>query len=96
MALVGSVLSTLIWLYLLVLTARATLSLVPLFAPGWHPRGLSLVFAEGVYTLTDPPLRLVGRFIKPIRVGEVAFDVGFLVLYIGLSMLQRLVVVVFS
>ncbi len=96
MVLVGSVLSSLIWLYLLVLTARAVLSLVPLFAPAWQPRGLSLVFAEGVYTVTDPPLRLVGRFIRPIRVGGVAFDVGFLVLYIGLSMLQRLVIAVFS
>ena len=96
MALVGSVLSSLIWLYLLVLTARAVLSLVPLFAPAWQPRGLSLVLAEGVYTLTDPPLRFVGRFVRPIRVGEVAFDVGFLVLYIGLSLVQRLVVVVFS
>lgn len=96
MPLVGSVLSTLIWLYLLVLTARAVLSLVPLFAPAWQPRGVSLVLAEGVYTLTDPPLRFVGRFIRPVRVGEVALDLGFLVLYIGLSMLQRLVVAVFS
>ena len=96
MAAVGSLLSFVIWLYLMVLTARAIVSFIPVFKADWQPRGALLVFAETVYTLTDPPLRLVGRFVRPVRIGEVALDLGFLVLFLGLSFLQRLVLVVFS
>ena len=43
---IGAVLGFLIWLYLVVLTVRALLSLVPLFIRDWQPRGALLVVAE--------------------------------------------------
>ena len=87
---IGVVLANVIWLYLLVLTARAILSLVPLFIRDWQPRGVLLVVAEFIYTLTDPPLRRLRRIVPPVRLGGVQLDLAFLVLYLGLTMLMRL------
>ena len=95
MILIGTSLSYAITLYMYVLVARAILSLIPLFASDWRPKGVLLVVAEAVYTLTDPPLRWLGRFIKPVRIGEVSFDLAFVVLWILLIVLQRVVYAVF-
>lgn len=92
---IGMVLSWLIGLYLTVLTVRAILSFVPIFVPDWRPRGAMLVFAEAIYSLTDPPLKAIGRVVPVMRIGGVGFDLGFLILYFGLSFLQRFVRVLF-
>lgn len=91
MRLIGDVLTMVLSVYLAVLTARAILSFVPLFVRGWQPRGIMLVLAEFVYTLTDPPLKLMRRLIPPVRLGGIALDLGFLVLYLGVSFLRNLV-----
>ncbi len=80
-----------IGLYVWILVARALISFVPLLVPGWTPRGVVLVVAEGIYSLTDPPLKALGKLIPPVRLGTVALDVSFLVLLIGLQILQTLV-----
>ena len=87
----GTVLGFVIWLYLMVLTVRAVLSVVPLLVRDWQPRGWLLVVAELVYTLTDPPLRWLRRVVPPVRVGGVQWDLGFLVLFLVLSMAMRVV-----
>lgn len=88
---IGAVLGFLIWLYLVILTIRALLSLVPLFIRDWQPRGALLVVAELVYTLTDPPLRWLGRVVPPVRVGGLQLDLGFLLLFLALSVAMRVV-----
>ncbi len=95
MQLVGLILWYLLWAYLAVLMVRAVLSFVPIFVRDWQPRGILLVVAEFVYTLTDPPLRLMRKIIPPIRIGSTSWDLGFLVLFLGLSFLQRLIPYVF-
>lgn len=92
---VGAILGFLIWLYLMILTARAVLSLIPLFVRNWQPRGLVLVIAEFVYTLTDPPLRFLRRFIPPLRIGGSQWDIGFLILFMGLSLAMRVIPALF-
>lgn len=92
---VGAILGFLIWLYLMILTARAVLSLIPLFVRNWQPRGLVLVIAEFVYTLTDPPLRFLRRFIPPLRIGGSQWDIGFLILFMGLSLAMRVIPAIF-
>lgn len=87
----GAILGFLIWLYLMVLTVRAVLSLIPLFIRDWQPRGVILVVAEFVYTLTDPPLRLLRRVLPPVKLGGAQWDLGFLVLFMGLSIAMRVV-----
>jgi YggT family protein len=88
---VGQVLATALWLYWLVLIARLILDFVQVFARSWEPRGLLLIVAEAVYTLTDPPLRLLRRIIPPLRLGGISFDLAFLVLLIGLQLLIQFV-----
>lgn len=92
---VGLILWYLLWAYLAVLMVRAVLSFVPLFVRDWQPRGIMLVIAEFIYTLTDPPLRFMRKIIPPIRIGSTSWDLGFLVLFLGLSFLQRLIPFVF-
>ncbi|MGW3407069.1 YggT family protein, partial [Streptomyces zhihengii] len=43
---------------------------------------LMVVVLEATYTVTDPPLKLLRRFIPPLRLGGVALDLSFFVLMI--------------
>ncbi|PJI94331.1 YggT family protein [Luteimicrobium subarcticum] len=82
-----SVLATLLFVYLILLVARMVLDWVQVFAREWRPRGVVLVLAELVYTLTDPPLRFLRRVIPPLRLGQVRLDLAFTVLFIGVFVL---------
>lgn len=75
--------------YLLVLLARFVFDTVRLFAPHWAPRSILLVLANVVYSLTDPPLEFLRRYIPPLRFGAFALDIAFLVLFLGVSFMQR-------
>lgn len=88
---IGSILATVLWLYLLVLLARFVFDLVQTFSREWTPKGPILVLAEAVYTLTDPPLKALRRVIPPLRLGGVSLDLSFLVLLILLQIAIALV-----
>jgi YggT family protein len=92
---VGSVLSALLYIFLLFLIGRLILEILQSFARSWKPTGLVLVIAEITYTITDPPLKLLRRFIPPIRLGNVAsldlsFTVLILVVWVMIIFVQRL------
>jgi YggT family protein len=87
MSAVGQLLATALWLYWLVFIARLIFDFVQIFARNWRPSGIILIIAEGIYTITDPPLRVLRRFIPPLRLGGVQFDLAFLVMLIGLQLL---------
>jgi YggT family protein len=84
---VGSVLSTVLWLFLLVLLFRLVMDYVFLFARSYRPSGVMVVVLEFTYSITDPPLKLLRRFIPPLRLGGVAIDLSFLVLFILVQIL---------
>ncbi|MBW8481027.1 YggT family protein [Actinomadura parmotrematis] len=94
MTIVGSVLVALLYLFLLFLIGRLLLDILQSFARDWRPSGVVLVIAEAVYTVTDPPLKLLRRFIPPIRLGNVALDLSFafliLVVWIMIKFVQSL------
>ena len=50
------------------------------------------MLAEIVYSATDPPLRFLRRYIRPVQIGSVALDLSFTVLIILILVLQRVVV----
>jgi YggT family protein len=79
---VGDVLIALLYFFLLFLIGRLVLDWVRQFARSWHPTGVVLVLAEVTYTVTEPPLKLLRRFIPDIRLGNVAFDLSFTVLFL--------------
>lgn len=78
----------LLQIYFFFLLARLVFDYVQLFARDWRPRGVLLVVAEAVYTVTDPPLRLLRRFIPPLRLGPVALDLSFFAVFILVQVLQ--------
>jgi len=77
----GSYLSIPLYLFLLFLIGRLVLETLQAFARSWRPRGVVLVLAEATYTVTDPPLKLLRRFIPSVRLGNVALDLSFTVLF---------------
>lgn len=81
MTIVGSVLIGLLYLFLLFLIGRLILETLQSFARSWRPTGLVLVLAEVTYTITDPPVKLLRRIIPPVRLGNVALDLSFTVLF---------------
>lgn len=90
MSSVGQILALVLWIYWLILIARLVLDFVQIFARSWEPRGPLLLLAEFVYTLTDPPLKLLRRFIPPIRLGSVQFDIAFIIVIIAVQILINL------
>jgi len=94
MAIVGLVLLRALQGYFLVLLVRAVISWIVAASPAWKPRGPLLVLFEVVYTLTDPPLRLLRRWIKPLRLGLLSLDLAFIVLWVIVLVLERVVVAV--
>jgi YggT family protein len=79
-------------LYLVILVGRMIFGWVQVFAREWRPSGILLVVAEGIFTATDPPLKFLRRFIPPLRLGMVAMDLSFMVLFIVVLILLEVVV----
>jgi YggT family protein len=77
----GSYLSIPLYLFLLLLIGRMVFETLQAFARSWRPKGVVLVLAEATYTVTDPPLKLLRRFIPSVRLGNVALDLSFTVLF---------------
>lgn len=73
------------------LLGRLVLDWVQMFARGWRPRGVALVAASTIYSVTDPPMNALRRLVPPLRFGGVALDLGFLILVFVISILQSLV-----
>jgi YggT family protein len=69
-------------IYLVILVGRMIFGWVQVFARDWRPTGVLLVLAEAIFTATDPPLKFLRRFIPTLRIGLVALDLSFLVLFI--------------
>ncbi len=78
----GNVLGTVAWIFLVFLIARFVFEYVFLLARDYTPTGIVLVIVEIVYTITDPPLKLLRRFIPPLRLGSVSLDLSSLVLFV--------------
>ena len=94
MTVVGSIIELVVWLYIVLLLARLVADWVQMFAHSWSPRGPVLVGLELVYSLTDPPLKLLRRIIPPLRIGGMALDLSILLLllicYVLLYLNRRL------
>ncbi|NRQ50989.1 YggT family protein [Aeromicrobium stalagmiti] len=92
---VGYFLLLALWIALVLLIARFVLDWVQLLARNWRPRGIVLVICEGLYSVTDPPLRAVRGVIPPLRLGQVVLDLSPMILIIGIYILQAIVRAVF-
>jgi len=86
------VLTYVLTIYLVILIGRMIFGWIQVFARDWRPTGLVLVLAEAIFTVTDPPLKFLRRFIPPLRLGMVAMDLSFMVLFIVVLILLEVAV----
>jgi len=78
MFILGSIIDWVLWVFLLLLFARMILSWVPVLVRDWEPRGPMLVVAEIIYSITDPPLRMLRKILRPVRIGNIMLDLAFI------------------
>jgi YggT family protein len=88
--LVRLVLYWVLFVFWLFLTARVVVELVRAFSRQWRPAGGVAVTLETIYTVTDPPVRLVRRLIPMVRIGGVGLDLSIMVLLLVVFILMRL------
>ena len=86
------VLTYVLTIYLVILIGRMIFCWVQVFARDWRPKGIVLVLAEAIFTVTDPPLKFLRRFIPPLRLCMVAMDLSVMVLFIVVLILLEVAV----
>jgi len=91
-----SIIATIVYLalnvFIIMMWARLVLDLARTFAREWRPRGALLVLAEVVFTVTDPPVKLVRRVIPPLRVGGIALDFAWTIVLLACLLLVSIIV----
>ena len=73
---------TLLWIFAVMLIGRFIIDWIMVLSRNFRPSGPLVVVFEGIYTVTDPPLRLLRRIIPPLRIGGFALDLAFILLFI--------------
>ena len=71
--------------------ARLALDLSRNVAPHWRPRGVVLVVSEIVFAITDRPIRLVRKFVRPIAFGGVLLDLYWSIVMLGVFILMYVI-----
>lgn len=75
----------LLLVFCLLLFARVVVETIQSISRDWHPQGLTVIVLEAIFTITDPPVRLLRRLIPPIPLGAVRLDLSItLLLLVGL------------
>ena len=83
MTVAGWIIEGILFAFLGFLWVRFIFDWVQVFARSWEPRGVLLVFLELAYSVTDPPINALRRIIKPIRIGNFALDLSFILVMIA-------------
>ncbi len=79
----GEILHGILFAFIGCMWARFIVDWVQVFARSWSPRGVLLVILEIVYSVTDPPIKALRKVIPPLRLGNFALDLSFLIVFIG-------------
>lgn len=87
-SIVFALLYVVVLLFFIALLIRLVYDWVQVFARSWKPRGAALVVAHGVYSVTDPPLRVLRRWLPPLRLGGISLDLGFLALFVAVGIVM--------
>jgi YggT family protein len=89
MQIVGSIIHVLVFIFIALLWIRFIVDWVQVFARSWSPHGVLLVILEVVYSVTDPPIKALRRVIPPLRLGNFALDLSFLIVLVAAYVLLR-------
>ena len=91
MRLVGEFILFVAWVAVVILLSRFIIDWVQVLARSWRPRGFVAVLCEGIFTVTDPPLRAVRGVVPPVRMGGAMLDLSPMILLIGLYIIREVV-----
>ncbi len=90
---VFSVIYVILFIFWLLLIGRIIVEFIRTFAREWKPSGFVVVVLEAIFTVTDPPVKLLRRLIPPLTIGAVRFDLSIMVLllaaFIGMQLAFR-------
>ena len=79
-----------LFFFWLLLLARIVAEMVRSFARQWVPVGPSAVALEVIFTVTDPPVKLLRRVIPVVRIGGVGLDLSIMVLLLVVFILMSI------
>jgi YggT family protein len=77
--------------FILVMWVRLIIDFVRSAKPDWRPQSFVLVLLSAMYAITDPPLNVVRKVIKPVRFGAVAIDFAWTIVLIVAIILRNVV-----
>jgi YggT family protein len=67
---------------------RLILDLVMSVNREWRPRGAAVLIAEVAFTVTDPPIKAVRRFVPPLRLGDFTLDFAWTIVLLAAIILS--------
>jgi YggT family protein len=77
-----SIIHIALWVFIALMWIRFVVDWVQIFARNWTPTGILLVLLELVYSTTDPPIKALRKVIPPLRLGQIAIDLSFIIVMI--------------
>jgi YggT family protein len=92
MGILGTILYWALQLFVYAMFARFIVDFIMSVNRGWRPPAILMPVVDFAFTITDPPLKFVRRFVRPVRLGVVALDLAWTIVLIAALFLQRLVV----
>ncbi|MCA0156363.1 YggT family protein [Tsukamurella sp. M9C] len=78
-------------IYSFLLLIRLVIEVVKSFAREWFPTGILAILLEALFTVTDPPLKLLRKLIPPVTLGPVRLDLSYIVLFLLLWVARELI-----
>jgi YggT family protein len=91
MTIVGQVLGFALQIFFYMMIARFIVELVMSLGKSWRPSGLLLPILDITYTITDPPLKFVRKFVPPMKMGPIALDLAWTIVLFAVLILQGFV-----
>lgn len=88
MSILGLVLYWALQIFFYAMIGRFIADLVMSVNPSWRPKGILLPVLDFAYTLTDPPLKFVRRFVPPLKLGPIALDLAWTLVLFAVIILQ--------
>ncbi|MGW5454914.1 MULTISPECIES: YggT family protein [Nocardia] len=86
-----AVLYLVLFIFWLLLISRVIVEFIRSFARDWRPRGVVVIVLEFIFTVTDPPVKLLRRLIPPVNLGGIRLDLSIMVLLFVVFILMSIV-----
>ena len=83
LSIVANVLYWALTIFVFCMWGRLVVDFVRAVRPDWRPSSVLLVVSNAIYTITDPPIKLVRRWIRPVSFGTIALDFGWTIVLLA-------------